>query len=142
MYRYRCEHHTTEFARKNFHRVSKLGKIQRVKGYRFTSARKNNSGQPVQYEYVLVVGEHGSCRFSGLCWGYFGEGPRGLCALLNMLNLGSNDGLPSHSMSAEIAYHAYRGNHDGTDWELKFKEDKSFSFTNKNWTTYHLGGAA
>ena len=130
MYRYRCEHHTTQFARKNFHRVSRLGKILRIKGYRFTSCRKNNSNQPVQHEYVLVVGEHGSCRFSGLCWGYGGEGPSGLAALLNHLGMGQN-------YSANIAYKSYRGDNDGTDWEIKFSDGK-FSYTNGNWTSYHL----
>ncbi len=134
MYRYRCEHHTTQLARKNFHRVNRLGRIQRIKGYRFTSCRKNNSNMPVTYEYVLVVGEHGSCRFSGLCWGYAGEGPSGLAALLNHLNMGQN-------ISANVAYHSYRGDKDGTDWEIKFK-DGQFSYTNGNWTTYHHWPAA
>lgn len=115
MYRYRNEQHTTRHARQNFHRVSRLGRILRVKGYRFTSARKNTGGIPVQREYVLVVGENGSCRFSGLCWGYSGEGPRGLADLITHL------GAPG------VAYgvsRSFRGDQDGTDWELKFEGDE------------------
>jgi hypothetical protein len=134
MYRYRCEGHTTWNARKNFNRVGVLGKIKRVKGYRFTSCRKNNSNQPVQHEYVLVVGENGSCRFSGLCWSYSGEGPSGLCELLKLLGIGKD-------MAEQVAYHSYRGQHDGTDWELKFR-DGQFSYMNGNWTSYHAWYAA
>jgi hypothetical protein len=128
MYRYRCEGHTTRVARNNFHRVSKLGVIQRVKGYRFTSVRKEN-GFPISREYVLVVGENGSCRFSGLCWGYGGEGPSGLCELLKLLGTGDK-------LSEFVAYHAHRGQVDGTDWELKFR-DGELSFKHGNWTSYH-----
>ncbi|RDJ35707.1 MAG: hypothetical protein DWQ19_12890 [Crenarchaeota archaeon] len=114
MYRYRNEHHTTQGAIKNFHRINKLGRILRVKGYRFTSARKNTGYVPVQHECVLVVGENGTARFSGLCWGYGGEGPRGLAALMRYI------GAPGF---AQLVSQSPRLDRDGTDWEITFNND-------------------
>ena len=114
MYRYRNERHTTRGARDNFHRVNKLGRILRVKGYRFTSARKELGGIPVQREYVLVVGENGSCRFSGLCWGYSGEGPRGLADLMGYIGAAG---------FAKLVSLSPRLDKDGTDWEVRFDGD-------------------
>ena len=113
MYRYRCEAHTTQGARNNFHRVGKLGKIKKVRGYRIRTARKPD-GFLISREYVLVVGENGTCRFSGLCWGYGGNGPNGLCELLKRLGVGDDK-------SKDIAYSTKRGDDVGTDWEIELK---------------------
>ena len=117
MYRYRNEYHTTRGASKNFFRINRLGRILRVKGYRFTSSRRYDQGYSVRREYVLVVGEKGTARFSGLCWGFSGEGPRGLTDLL--INVGA-PGWIAENLPRWI----HRGNEDGTDWELKFDGGK------------------
>ena len=89
MYRYRMtsglSRHVVE--RFNKHRA-KLGNILRVEARRFLSWRgKGESAFFTDHEVIMVIGETGTARFSGCCWGYGGEGPRAVCALLKACGL-------------------------------------------------------
>lgn len=81
MYRYRDNRGSTFHSRKAMTHLTKLGTIQKVRGYRY-HGRYHTS-----HEGVMVHGENGTARFNGFCWGYSGEGPRGLIDLLIHLGL-------------------------------------------------------
>jgi hypothetical protein len=89
--------------------LPRLGTISNIRAYRIKTDR---SGMISTNEYVMVTGEHGTARFSGFCWGYGGEGPRGTEKLLQTI------GLPPH-MCENAAYRQPRYDQLGTDWELK-----------------------
>ena len=129
-YEYRYRDHSEGVTRKSLEKMRlhlrKIGKPLVVRAYRFESRRSYlwwNSTEPrlseIRYltqnhEAVLVKGTHGTARFEGLCWGYTGEGPRGLRNLLLML------GVPI-GMAYQLAFNKQRrDDHDyGTDWEYK-----------------------
>jgi len=114
MYRYRdnsggVTQISIKYAEKH---ILKLGKLLRIKGYRFQSTRLDGPKPlTLTHEAVLVVGEKGSARFEGFLWGYFGEGPHGLRELLRQC--GVEDWL-----AHRITYGTPRGKDLGTDWEL------------------------
>lgn len=60
-------------ARQNLWRI---GKIAKVTGYSVMGS-----------EYVRFDGEYGSVRISGFCWGYNGEGPRGLREIFQLFGI-------------------------------------------------------
>lgn len=111
--RYRCEHGTTRNARLRFKHVSRLGDVTRIYGYRFHAKRSRGFSEPctIQFERVMVKGDNGSCRFDGLCWGYAGEGPHGLFALLTQI------GVPS-DLATQVAFKSNREHQDNIDWML------------------------
>ena len=84
--------------------LSRLGKITKIRGYRIM--KKNIRAK---FEYVMVTGENGTARFGGFCWGYFGEGPRGLIKLLTKCGVESE-------IAETIAFHTERKDEIGTDW--------------------------
>jgi len=103
-YRYRWDG-ASSGARKRFERlVKRLGHIKYVRGYRW-------QGRWGKREGVLLVGENGSARFQGVCWGYSGEGPRTLINLLIELGV-------SLELANAIGYEAKRGDDVGDDWRL------------------------
>ncbi len=99
----------------------KIGRPIYVIGYQYsaTYSSKRRGFQPDNplhikgIESVLVRGSNGTARFDGFCWGYGGEGPRGLRELLKYLGL--ND-----RRAEEISW-CPRSNSDGTDWHLSFQ---------------------
>ena len=115
MYRYRD--HSGGITHRSISRFShlvKLGKIKKVKGYRFESTRKYTGYNPIHSmrECVMVYGEKGTARFEGLLWGYGGEGPRGLVALLKKIGF-------SQSVAEYISFHTKRLETPGVDWTLE-----------------------
>ena len=97
--------------------LRKIGRPQVVRAYRFRSKRQYRLAQLQQYtevtrEAVLVKGTRGTARFEGFCWGYGGEGPRGLRNLLLML------GVPV-GVAMQIAFEKQRKDECGTDWEYQ-----------------------
>ena len=89
--------------------LRKIGQPQVVRAYRFRSAREYTE---VTREAVLVKGTRGTARFEGFCWGYGGEGPRGLRNLLLML------GVPI-GVAERVAFEKQRKDECGTDWEYE-----------------------
>jgi len=111
MYRYRdMASGATKRSTNRFHHLDKIGTPLMVKAYRFNSARGNEGNQSIKREAILVKGSNGSARFEGLCWGYYGEGPRGLKQLLLKL------GIPQKRAEL-LANESDRGDDVGTDWE-------------------------
>jgi len=104
-YRYRCEKGTTRQARPMFAKCSRLGNILSIEGRRYKS-------KGITHERVFVTGTHGTARFDGLCWGYGGEGPRGVRDLLLFLGLNS-------VLAEQVAFKAPRHERLGTDWSIK-----------------------
>jgi hypothetical protein len=96
--------------------LRKIGQPQVVRAYRFCTARKkwatDDIGIQFDREAVLVKGTRGSARFEGFCWGYGGEGPRGLRNLLLML------GVPI-GVAEQVAFEKQRKDKCGTDWEYE-----------------------
>lgn len=108
---------STERVVRNLHKV---GQVYLVRGYRY---KTRGAKYVIDQEAVLVKGDRGTARFEGFLWGYGGEGPRGLKALLICLGVSKPD-------AARIAHNAPR-NYPvlGTDWELRFKADGSYKLT-------------
>jgi hypothetical protein len=108
-YRYRWNGGTTAGARKRFDRVlAKLGQVRSVTGYRFVGRFQT------QHEAVLVRGENGTARFSGLLWGYGGDAPKATVELLVLLGL-HRERAESVVFLSERAYP-----HLGVDWHIGF----------------------
>ena len=99
--------YSTAMCEARFDKVKKLGKLRYVKGYRYFGRYYTT------HEAVLVVGEHGSVRFGGLLWGYFGQGPRGLRSLL--MNIGL-----TKEVAEEISFGSDRLSELGEDWRYDF----------------------
>lgn len=107
MYRYRESNSgSTQRSISAYKHLSKLGKVLYVKGYRYNNYK----------EKVIVVGDKGSARFDGLCWGYKGEGTRGLVQLLTKLGV-------STELAEHIAFNTPRLNENGVDWIAKQEQN-------------------
>lgn len=78
---------TTSRSIKSMKHLAKVGKVKTVKGYTYWSTRK---GFSCNHTAVAVVGDNGRVRLEGLCWGYAGEGPRGLQSLFDLLGIDEN----------------------------------------------------
>lgn len=112
------------------HALDKIGEIRYIKGYRYMG-RYNTT-----HEAVMIKGTKGSIRLGGFCWGYGGEGPRGLVQLLLQL------GLPE-STAKSIAFDTIRKDCIGVDWIVN---KKSWGWdirhdTKENKVTYQLSAA-
>lgn len=104
-YRYRYNGGTTHGAEKRFDKIiAKLGTITEIRGYRYI-------GRYGVTEAVLIRGTNGTARFSGLLWGYGGQGPRGTHALLLKLGVETN-------LAWKIAFQIPRQTQVGNDWSL------------------------
>lgn len=81
---YRFRDHTrgvTWRSKRSFDRhIHKLGPVHRVRGYIYNSKYGPDAA-------VMIYGEFGTMRLSGLSWGYGGEGPNGLRYVLQKLNV-------------------------------------------------------
>jgi hypothetical protein len=108
-YRYRWNGGTTAGARKRFDRIlANLGPVKEIRGYRFLGRFKT------QHEAIMVKGENGTARFSGLLWGYGGEAPKATVELLR--KLGIHQEVAEHYIfNTERSYP-----HLGNDWILTF----------------------
>jgi hypothetical protein len=113
MKRYISHSGATRHDLQKFRHVRLLGKLSKVVGYRYQSRRKfNDAGEKylATHEAVKVIGENGYCRFDALCWGYGGEGPRGLVDLLVVCGLSHEDAVKVSQMP--------RLDKPGIDWEI------------------------
>lgn len=119
MLRYRCNAGTTRQAITALKNVRKLGRIYSVTAKRYRTMLRD--GVEIANEVIVLRGERGTARFKGFCWGYSGEGPRGLIRLLQLL------GLPNHEAET-IAYNAPRNNAVGIDWGIKFAPDGTWAY--------------
>lgn len=90
-----------------FKHLPKIGTLVEIRGYRVKSHFKTFA---TNMEYVLIKGTNGSCRLGGLLWGYQGEGPRGLEALLKHLGFGED--------VTRLAFTLKRFNTPGIDWRI------------------------
>ncbi len=100
MYRYReTVNGVTLHSLSKLHHLDKLGILLSICGYRYRH-------KGVLHERVMVRGTNGSARFGGFCWGYWGEGPRGLQKLFDVLEIKR----PVHTLP--------RNSCPGKDWEF------------------------
>jgi hypothetical protein len=91
--------------RNNLH---KIGQPYLIRGYRWIGK------YGVDWEGIMVKGDHGTARFEGFLWGYGGTGPCGLVQLLIRLGVKKQD-------ARRIAHNTPRLDAVGTDWELDIK---------------------
>lgn len=104
--------------------VERLGEIKKIIGYRYKARCKFESGfLPVMREAVKVFGENGYAVFSGFCWGYGGEGPRGLHQLLLACKL-------HETIANNVAFKQPRYFDVGIDWEVEFEGNHVVTTTN------------
>lgn len=103
--RYRFQGGTTKGALSRFDKVlAKLGHIKYIRAYRYQGRYGLN-------EAILVRGVNGTARFTGLCWGYGGEGPRGTYQLLIKVGVSKN-------LADSLAFHVERKDTIGDDWRI------------------------
>lgn len=74
---------------KSLKHLPKVGKVKTIKGYTYYSKRCAGIENPVNQNHtaVAVLGDLGRIRMEGFCWGYSGEGPRGLQKLFDLLGV-------------------------------------------------------
>jgi len=115
----------TRFSILGMRHLEKLGTITKVIGYRkFVYLTGECGNFPVDREYVKVIGANGTATFGGFCWGYTGEGSRGLETLL--INIGC-----SAKYAFLIAYQTPRQVFTGIDWELDISNGVKITIPNK-----------
>lgn len=127
MYRYQYSDHLSRdvlpAARRNLHKV---GRVVRVEAKRYNASCKSLTDatgrtQVRGREVIRVVGTKGTATFTGVSWGYGGEGPRATEALLLMC------GVPV----TEARYLAFQrpnygfNNLTGIDWAVDFVGDST-----------------
>ena len=97
MYRYQYSGHLSRdvlpAARHNLH---KLGRIVRVEAKRYDASVKSLTDATGRtklrgQEVIRVVGTRGTATFTGVSWGYGGEGPRATEAVLLMCGVPTNE---------------------------------------------------
>jgi len=105
MYRFRDNTRgVTWRSKRSFDRNShKLGPVHRVRGYVF-------NGKYGPEPAVMIYGETGTMRLSGLSWGYGGEGPSGLRYVLQKLDVNEGNIRKVLSNQWEISV--------GTKWDV------------------------
>jgi hypothetical protein len=113
MYRYR---YTGALSRQVLDRFNKhksqLGDIVKVQAKRYRATKQGSDGPyTTDYEVLTVYGTTGSARFSGTCWGYFGEGTRATHSLLTTIGLSDED-------AKRYAFQTERKDKPGIDWEI------------------------
>ena len=92
--------------------LPKIGMILSIVGKRFTSTRKSSATttSTTSHEVVVITGSRGKATFSGVLWGYSGQGPRALVKLLVLCGV-------SQDIAEQIAFNTPRNTFDGIDWE-------------------------
>lgn len=87
-YRYREASGTTTNAIRAIRHLPKLGRIVKVQGYQYNARYKGENGWYWRVNHrIKVVGELGVAVFNGFCYGYFGEGPKGLIQLFDAIGI-------------------------------------------------------
>ncbi len=105
-YRYRDPRGSTKSSLDAFkNHLPKIGEVIKIKGYVYRGKHGNNSA-------VMVCGEHGTMRLTGLGWGYSGEGPRGTTQVLQALNVPE-----SEINRIQVIPHSW--DKTGLTWEIK-----------------------
>lgn len=117
MYRYRENNGTTRRSLLAMKHLPKIGTPIQVRAYIFSSKRKENTCS-VNHVAVLVKGDKGSARFSGFCWGYPGEGPRGLRQLFNTI------GVPQAEIERVLAIDWEGWSKVGPVWQIDLVQQK------------------
>jgi hypothetical protein len=107
MYRYRDNAGSTHHSLERMKHLPKVGRVLLVRGYEYVGR------YGALHTGILVKGDKGSCRFGGFCFGYGGEGPRGLVRLLLAL------GVPQKTAEA-VAFNVPRQDKPGIVWEIEF----------------------
>lgn len=121
-YRYRFErgtshqidHGGSDYRAKPLDKLAKLGRLVKVEAIRYSTMQKGSDGllYPIPHkERIRVVGENGTARFSGVCWGYGGSGPHATFALLKACGVPKED-------AERYAFNTKRGHSDGVDWSI------------------------
>jgi len=96
---------STDSSEQAMKHLPKVGRVRRIRGYYYKAG-------DAQFPAVKVYGDNGTIRFSGLSWGYGGQGPRGLQKLFDLLGVNAN--------AATIAvWQGWDKSHLGTAWEIK-----------------------
>ena len=109
MYRYRYNGNSNNVLPRAQKHLHKVGRILSIRGYRYIGR------YGATWEAVMVKGDKGSARFHGCCWGYGGEGPRTVKALL--LSIGVQE-----RTATMMAFQARRLDVVGTDWEIRWDD--------------------
>jgi hypothetical protein len=120
MVKYRYEYGSSSKVEENAPKhIDRLGKIHEIIGYRWYSKRTSNGVTYSNFhERVKFVGENGFCIFDGVCWGYFGQGPRTLKGLL--IHAGIND----NHLTDSVCFFSPRNNKVGVDWTISINDNK------------------
>ena len=107
-YRYRYASSTERGIKKFSEHVHKVGKLVEIRGYRYF-----HNG--IEHEAVMVKGVNGHLRLNCFCWGYYGEGPRGIAHILMLM------GIPKE-LAQNVANNTKRTGIKGTDWSIKVND--------------------
>jgi len=89
--------------------LAKIGQVKSVQGYRYVGFFQ------MQHEAVLLKGQNGSVRITGLLWGFNGEHSRGTVTLLQRLGI--------HKERSEHIVFSFSSRdypHLGVDWFIRF----------------------
>ena len=87
--------------------LAKVGTIQYIRGY-IDGLNKWNR--------VAIVGDKGRMILGGFCWGYCGEGPRGLRETLMLCGV-------DEKYASTVAFTTPTNqSHQGEEWRITFKE--------------------
>jgi len=125
MYRYRYERGTSQefdpkssYRSKPLEKLKNIGQLKKIVAIRYLAKRTSIfNGEKTSYfttlERIRVIGELGSVRYSGVCWGYGGSGPHATYNILKACNV--PDGLAKH-----YAFHFRRKSACGIDWSINF----------------------
>lgn len=104
-YRYRYASSTQRGIKKFFQHIHKIGKLVEIRGYRYF-----HNG--TEHEAVMIKGTNGHLRLKCFCWGYYGEGPRGIIHILTQM------GVPKE-LAENVAFNTKRCHVKGTDWSIR-----------------------
>lgn len=110
--------------------LARLGKIDMILARRLTTTRsyKDEEGKvrtwTTNHEHLFIYGVNGTARIEGVCWGYGGEGPRGVHTILKQI------GVPD-TTATEAAFKAERLQTDGVDWRLTLDDRNIWLLTKR-----------
>lgn len=126
---YSYEHGSSSRVLKHYKKhLSKIGDVVKIQGIRYKSLRKNS--YVITCEKVRIYGKNGKCLFDGVCWGYSGEGPRALVAILTSCGL-------DKKVAENVAFSSPRNNSIGIDWQIDVSASNTsvkFNFENSKTT--------
>lgn len=103
-------------------RLPLIGEVKLITGYRKHSQHLGSS--LTNRELVRFDGEFGSARFGSFCWGYSGEGPRGLARILTLIGLSP---LQGKMIAASRRYDDV-----GIDWVVDLSNPLDIQYSNRH----------